>query len=370
MKKNIYILKSKIISYYIFLKKVLKFILSSIGFKNIIPNQICYLNENEIEIDEINFSNNIKYSKKVMIANEWFLSDKLETSYVEKATLHSLKKHYVFGNNGLVGNEKCIYYDHIVEKPYSNLNGVIANMSIFYPKPIVLKKAVLISSRWFDNYYHFNFDLLTKFDLLDKFKISNYPIIIPNSRYLQHDIIKKIIFSYKMEIIVIDSKKNYCVDELKIIYQPNLKVTSRKVDFLRKIMDSNVSLTTNKTYISRKFAKTRRIKNETQLCDYLISHGFKVYYFEDLKIDQQISIIKSSKIIVTAHGAALTNIVHCREGTTIIELFNSNKLNPFFMEIARYLDLEYYYYVDQIADIDIYVDLEMFDNYFFRVLNQ
>jgi capsular polysaccharide biosynthesis protein len=60
---------------------------------------------------------------------------------------------------------------------------------------------------------------------------------------------------------------------------------------------------------------------------------------------EQAAIFYTSDIIVGEHGSGLANLVFCREGTKVIEIFNAFWMYPCFYAIARSVGLEYHSYV-------------------------
>ena len=95
----------------------------------------------------------------------------------------------------------------------------------------------------------------------------------------------------------------------------------------------------NKVYISRKLGKGRRITNEQQLENKLLERGYFIVCLEDLTPEEQIGIFMGAKTIVTAHGAALTNMVGRTEGT-IYELRNKEYKVRCYQSIAEAMDLK------------------------------
>jgi hypothetical protein len=101
-------------------------------------------------------------------------------------------------------------------------------------------------------------------------------------------------------------------------------------------------------YMSRSRASKRRILNEEALMKCLAPKGFVRVYMEDHPPLIQMAICRQAKKVVSAHGAALTNIVFCEPGTKVIEIC-SHKMKDLlhFAHIAdiRYLDYRRYTYV-------------------------
>lgn len=82
-------------------------------------------------------------------------------------------------------------------------------------------------------------------------------------------------------------------------------------------------------YINR---KTRRLKNELQVQQYLRSEGFDILNLEDLSLDQQIFLFSNAREIIGFHGAGLTNIVFCHSETKIIEIVDADCVYPSYKD--------------------------------------
>jgi len=148
--------------------------------------------------------------------------------------------------------------------------------------------------------------------------------------------------------------------------QPNLF----QINFLRKLFKANISdrLPFRKIYISRKNTGRRHIVNESAIISEIANHGFETIYCEDLSIALQVKIFSESLIIIGPHGSAFSNIVFCKTGTTIIDIFNTSQVNACFWIISHLCNLDYNYLVGKPVPIDdnfkndnIVIDIETFN---------
>jgi hypothetical protein len=95
-------------------------------------------------------------------------------------------------------------------------------------------------------------------------------------------------------------------------------------------------------YISRTKQNTRRLINEPEIAQLLLSFGFETIYFENLTFAQQVSLMNDAAIVVGVHGANLTNILFMQPKTVVVELINETDINTVYFRIASYVDLVYY----------------------------
>jgi len=108
----------------------------------------------------------------------------------------------------------------------------------------------------------------------------------------------------------------------------------------------------NDKYLQKKntninFIKTgkerREIKNIEVVETFLenkYKNIFKSLYFENLEFKEQVKHFNNAKLIICAHGAVMSNMFFCKEGTTIIEV-TCNTEWIFFDKISKMLNLNH-----------------------------
>lgn len=88
-------------------------------------------------------------------------------------------------------------------------------------------------------------------------------------------------------------------------------------------------------YVSRNKASFRRLVNEQELLGILEDLGFENVFLEDYTVAEQAKLFSEASCVVAPHGAGLTNIVFCQEGTKVIELFAPRWLHDMFLVIGK-----------------------------------
>ena len=111
-------------------------------------------------------------------------------------------------------------------------------------------------------------------------------------------------------------------------------IPAESVDFLRGAFAGPRSAAAKKIFIGRKGAKHRPLVEEGEISARLAEKGFQPVKCEGLSIQAQAEIFSSAEIIVGAHGAALTNLVFCRPGTRVVELFSPRYVNPCYRDLC------------------------------------
>ncbi len=80
---------------------------------------------------------------------------------------------------------------------------------------------------------------------------------------------------------------------------------------------------------------------EFKLKGYLVNRGYEVFDPDLLHISEQIRIFSGATEVVSIHGGALANLIYCKEGTKVIEIFTHPYRTLFFMTICREIGLSY-----------------------------
>ena len=95
-----------------------------------------------------------------------------------------------------------------------------------------------------------------------------------------------------------------------------------------------------KLYISR--VKSRRsLPGEHEIEKVLADKGFKVAYFEEMSFVEQLKAVRSANIIVSPHGAGLSNIIVAKPGTKVVEIMTQGWANSCYGHLASSLGLDY-----------------------------
>jgi capsular polysaccharide biosynthesis protein len=88
-------------------------------------------------------------------------------------------------------------------------------------------------------------------------------------------------------------------------------------------------------YVTRGAAKNNRaVLNEAELVTALSDRGFMPVDPGALTIDDEIRTFAEADVVVSAHGAALTNMVFMNPGALVIELFPASHVMPAYWKLA------------------------------------
>ncbi|NID10518.1 glycosyltransferase family 61 protein [Fibrivirga algicola] len=121
---------------------------------------------------------------------------------------------------------------------------------------------------------------------------------------------------------------------------------------------------TKRLYISR--SGRRRVINEEELVAMLLQYDFEIIEDKPRSVAEQIELYRSASFIVGPHGASFANVLWCKPGTQLLELFAPNYQPEYFRYLAQVLGIRYaaycfgpiedshYTFVD--SDIQVSVD--------------
>jgi len=93
-------------------------------------------------------------------------------------------------------------------------------------------------------------------------------------------------------------------------------------------------LPSEKIYISRASAGSRRVFNEGELRRFLEDNGFRTVFFENLGLDEKANVMRSAEIVISPAGAALTYVPFMRPGTKCIVLYSDDLCGSTFRDIS------------------------------------
>lgn len=100
------------------------------------------------------------------------------------------------------------------------------------------------------------------------------------------------------------------------------------------------AVTGERIYIQRK--GRRKLTNEIDVINLLKKYDFTIIEDTARTVAEQIAIYHTAKVIIGPHGASYTNIINCKPGTILIELFPNNYYPDYFRYLASIDELKYF----------------------------
>ena len=228
------------------------------------------------------------------------------------------------------------------------------------------EKAIWALDTWSKGYFHWLTDFLPRCISAEKFW-EEYPVLVP-SYYLELEYIRESIEIFGFKILPYEIAGSYTIKDLILpsrlkscAFDPEqIKIVRSKFryyDGLEQVSDRRI-------YISRSKSLRRKISNELEVETVLQSFEFESFCLEELTFYEQRKLMAESKWIISNHGAGLTNMIFLPDHSKVIELkANVNTINNCYFNLARALDHEYYYLLNEsdskdIQKSNIIVDIE------------
>jgi hypothetical protein len=268
------------------------------------------------------------------------------------ATLFYLQNSYLLGHKGLILNNK-----HQVFQEFSHHFGIATLKRFLWRNPFYVfsknvKKvagttAVLVSPES-HNYYHWLSDVLPRIrlyqsvlDKIDHFCISSK---VPQ-KFL--DLLADFNIPAEKILLVNDGEKLH-FDHLYVSSLPGSEGRSPlwAVDYIREqLIKSQPSTSpTTKIYFKRGNSIERKILNEDAVITLLKNNGFEIIEPDSLTVAEQVALMHQAGIIISAHGAALSNLLFSHTGAAVIELFSPDYFRTdCYYTLSAILKLNYWY---------------------------
>lgn len=105
-------------------------------------------------------------------------------------------------------------------------------------------------------------------------------------------------------------------------------------DLLRRALPSRAPGRHERIYLSRQDAPTRRLTNEDELTALLARYGYVRVVPGELDVQAQIDLAAGARHLVAVHGAAVTNLLFCDPGASVVEIHSTEHRPTFFKTLA------------------------------------
>lgn len=299
---------------------------------------------------------NKKIIKKKSQDNLYFKNNNYFTHEIDNGIIYT---DYV--ENVAVIIDKNIYKDTSFQQINGklltpNFNSVLKRGTPRIRKKIKGTTLSLVQGASSTNYFHWLFDFLPKIYICSK----NYKISKINYFYLSEPqnfqvkllnffkIKKKQIINSKLyrhiqadKIITVDHpwyKKGYFYKEFNNV--PKWIVLWLRNNFLKEKKKFYCS---KKIFIDRSDSKSNhsQIINKDQVINFLKKQNFKIYRISTMNFFKQVYLFWNADFIISAHGAALANLVFCKPKTKIIEIKPETQQGNYFKKISYINKLRY-----------------------------
>jgi capsular polysaccharide biosynthesis protein len=284
---------------------------------------------------------------------------------IEQIEVNDLKN--IVMCNNLVFNNTRMFYEYTKHRQPPRKLYFKSLLKKWIVPQDKIEEAYLGIQEWNLNYFHWMTEVLPALVVINQIKDKKVPVLLSeNCKNCKHIIDSLKIFDipiYYYNIRNTIKVSNLYAVKIPIIGAYNESFLSNmRLLFLKNLNIELKNKASRKIYISRKKAKRRKISNEDALLELLYTYGFESVFLEDYEIQDQIKLLNDAKIVVSCHGAGLTNILFMQPDSKVIELKANNNDYWCFFTLARLANLHYSYLLCESnrknhRDADIVVDL-------------
>ena len=197
-------------------------------------------------------------------------------------------------------------------------------------------------------YGHWMLDTLPRLALLEKSGITWEKLVAPQAARFHRETLQ--LLGIDTSRLIVERDLHIEAEKLVVPTLPGLpgNPPGWACDFLRSRflpLARASARSDRRLYISRERAKTRHVVNERELLRALEARGFERVLLEDLPFLEQVRVLNEASVVISPHSTGLTNLVFCRPGTSVIEIFSPRYVTACWWNLANQVGLDYGYVI-------------------------
>lgn len=242
-------------------------------------------------------------------------------------------------NTGLLKHISNFYAEKysFIKKLFIVSGSILRGRFLFFCK----QKVCIACNPWSNNYFHWFTEVLPRVmeaDALQKELLFLFPFEL-NEQY-QLPSLSRLNIRYK-------SIAGGCFFAKTLYFsQPSREFTGHyNTNHFKKLQSVFQKQETGmrKIYVHRNSDK-RIVINSDEVKNCFFRFGFQVVELENSTLENQIELFSQTTVFASIHGAALTNMLFMKEGSTILEFgLSGEKYDKCYFNMARELNHAYYY---------------------------
>ncbi len=192
-----------------------------------------------------------------------------------------------------------------------------------------VESGIFIRFDW-TNYYHFLIDTVPQIELCDEIGLDkDIPIIVP-SYYAKHGFVREYFEKIKpltRKLIVMEQGQYLEVKKLYIV--KDVFFCNTVIGYAKNVLPDDRTIRPKKIFIKRHKNAGRTLSNLEEIEDVLLKRGFTVIEPGDYSMVEQTNLFSDAELIVSIHGAGVTNIVFSKaQSLKLIEIFKGGTEFP------------------------------------------
>lgn len=204
-----------------------------------------------------------------------------------------------------------------------------------------------LSLFWWQNYYHWICDVLTRLQRVLP-RLGEVQIILPPGLTAWQKRSLELAGLPLNRCLSYSGKRPWKVESL--VYASPVAMTgdhdaklllSLRDAIRQRLGDAPVEAGWRKLYLTRKNAPSRSLTNEEELLPLLKEHHFQVVDCGTLSFDEQVRLFSEAQCVVGPHGAAFTNILWSPPGLKVFEIFEPESVRRCYWSMCQALGHEH-----------------------------
>ena len=282
------------------------------------------------------------------------------------------------GSSVIISREGVILYDLLSDCEKYNANVTDNGLFLLFGHPhkvfgryiynyqknsiVPLEKGISLAANMSGNYYHFMFQVASKFYLLSKLNFSDDIPLLVDQRVLEIPQMKEILSILNKEkrlIIPLEDGIRYKVNNLFCVSEPHIVTPNslsprqgrngifafdqKALSFLSYTLRdtvTNLPVRGNKRIFLTRKGTSRRNLNEKELNNVLSKYGFVCVDTSQMSIGDQIKLFSSAEHIIGGSGAAFTNLLFSPKSSRALLFFSKKNLSTCYSSLAHALGIK------------------------------
>jgi hypothetical protein len=211
-----------------------------------------------------------------------------------------------------------------------------------FPEPPLEISGVLgvLAGRGDLNYYHFLLDILPRLTILETPGVpAPEQWYVPIGQRFHREVLELAGFLPREGIIDADAEPHVRAERLLV---PGLPDVNKRIppwtvaDIRERLLPGDAALVPGRRiYVSRgRTPNNRIVRNEDEVVEMLAGHGFMVVDPGSRSVLEQIRMFAEAELIVSPHGAAMTNLLFASPGAAVVELLAPNYVDVSYWKLA------------------------------------
>jgi capsular polysaccharide biosynthesis protein len=236
---------------------------------------------------------------------------------------------------------------HSTDLPAERTRERLPRFLLHLPAPRTRYDAVISLHNKFDaNYFHFFNNVASKLVMVERAGIDlSIPLILPARIAEQAYVRDATALGLFGDRPVIVQRRHEVIGAKEIYVVKSFDADRSALDFAMDRLGVSPTQDGGRLYLERgpRSPNKRFFRNRQELSEALRRHAVRTVDPQTLTLKQQIALFSGAELIVSPHGAGMTNIIFRRGAPTrVIELFNPSLVSLHYFLLARAYGYDYH----------------------------